>query len=50
MDQAAPYLHWGFIQISLSNLVVIAVMLLVFVLALVLPMPGHGEHGDGGPE
>jgi hypothetical protein len=43
MDAPAPYLHWGFIQISLANLVVIAVMLLLFVLALVLPFPGHAD-------
>jgi hypothetical protein len=34
MDAPAPYFRWGFIQISLSNLVVILVMLLIFVLAL----------------
>lgn len=33
------YLHWGVIQISVANLVVVLVMLLLFVLALVLPFP-----------
>ena len=33
------YLHWGVIQISLANLVVIAIMVLIFVLAIVLPFP-----------
>lgn len=46
MDGPVPYFQWGFIQISLSNLVVIAVMLLLFVLALVLPFPGHGDVRD----
>jgi hypothetical protein len=46
MDAPAPYFHWGFIQISLPNLVVILVMLLIFVLALVLPFPGHGDAPD----
>jgi quinol-cytochrome oxidoreductase complex cytochrome b subunit len=41
MDQPAPYVHWGFILISLPNLVLIGVMLLVFVLALVVPFPWH---------
>ena len=41
MDQPAPYVHWGFILISLPNLVLIGVMLLLFALALVLPFPGH---------
>jgi hypothetical protein len=33
------YLHWGVIQISLANLIVIAVMALIFVAALLLPFP-----------
>jgi quinol-cytochrome oxidoreductase complex cytochrome b subunit len=41
MDQPAPYVHWGFILISVPNLVLIGVMLLLFVLALVLPFPFH---------
>jgi len=41
MDQPAPIINWGFILISLPNLVLILVMLLLFVLALVLPFPGH---------
>jgi hypothetical protein len=39
MDQPGTYVHWGVIQISLANLVVILLMLLVFVLALFLPFP-----------
>jgi hypothetical protein len=35
------YVHWGVVQISVANLVVIAVMLLVFALALLLPFPGR---------
>lgn len=38
------YMDWGVVQISMTNLVVIAVMLAVFVLALVVPFPGHGAH------
>ncbi len=49
MDGSVPYLQWGFIQISLANLVVTAVMVLLFVLALVIPFPGHtGPHDDEG--
>lgn len=33
------YLHWGFVQISVANVVVIAVIAVVFVLALFLPFP-----------
>ena len=43
MNGPGHYIHWGFIQMSLANLLVIALMLVVFVLALVLPFPG-GRH------
>jgi hypothetical protein len=33
------YLHWGFIQISVANAVVILLMIVVFVLAILLPFP-----------
>lgn len=50
MDQPAPYVHWGFINISLPNLVLILVMLALFALALVIPFPGHGDVHDEGPQ
>ena len=46
MDQPAQYYHWGFILISLPNLVLIGVMVALFVLALVLPFPGARERGQ----
>jgi hypothetical protein len=33
------YIHWGFIQMSLANFVVIISMIAVFVLAILLPFP-----------
>jgi hypothetical protein len=33
------YIHWGFIQLSLANFVVIISMIAVFVLAILLPFP-----------
>jgi hypothetical protein len=36
------YVHWGFIEISVANLVVIALMIVVFVLAILLPFPRQG--------
>ncbi len=33
------YIHWGFIQISVANFVVIILMIVVFVLAILLPFP-----------
>ncbi len=35
----ATYLHWGWAQISVPNLVVMLITFAVFVLALVLPFP-----------
>jgi hypothetical protein len=33
------YIHWGFIQLSVANFVVILSMIVVFVLAILLPFP-----------
>ena len=44
MNAPAPYFHWGFILISLPNLVLILVMLLLFIAALVAPFPHRGAH------
>jgi hypothetical protein len=41
VDQPAGYLHWGFILISWPNLILIGLMVVLFVLALILPFPGH---------
>ena len=35
------YIHWGVIQISLSNLIIIGAMIVLFVAAILLPFPGH---------
>jgi large-conductance mechanosensitive channel len=40
------YIHWGVIQISVANLVIIGVMILLFILALVVPFPTHEEQPD----
>jgi len=39
MDHPGYYLNWGFIHISLANLIVIALMVVVFVVALIAPFP-----------
>ena len=41
MDAPAPYIHWGFILISLPNFILICVMVLLFGLALIAPFPAH---------
>jgi hypothetical protein len=47
MDSPATYLHWGFILISVPNLLVIAGMLVLFAVALVAPFPHGSEAEDG---
>ena len=51
LNHPGHYIHWGFVQISLANLLVIGCMLLVFVLALLVPFPhgGAAEHGRPAP-
>jgi hypothetical protein len=39
LNHPGHYLQWGVIQLSVANLIVIAVMIVVFVLALLLPFP-----------
>ncbi len=39
LNGPGSYLHWGFLQISWANAIVILLMIAVFVLALLLPFP-----------
>jgi len=39
LDGKAHFLSWGPFQISLANLLVVALIVIVFVLAIVLPFP-----------
>ena len=39
LNSPGHYVHWGVIQISVANLVVIGVMVVLFVAALLLPFP-----------
>lgn len=44
LNHTGHYVHWGVIQISVANLVVIGIMIVLFALALVLPFPkGRGR-------
>lgn len=40
LNDPAHVVHWHFIQMSVSNIVVIGLMLAVFALAILLPFPG----------
>ena len=44
LNHPGHYVHWGVVQISVANLVVIGVMVVVFVAAILLPFPkGRGK-------
>jgi hypothetical protein len=40
LNHPAHVVHWHFIELSLSNVIVMALMLVVFALAIALPFPG----------
>ena len=46
LNGSGRYIHWGFIQISVANLVVILLMVAVFVLAILLPFPRRKGGGQ----
>jgi hypothetical protein len=39
LNHTGHYVHWGVVQISVANLVVIVLMVVVFAAALLLPFP-----------
>ena len=43
LDHRGHYVHWGVIQISVANLVVIGIMIVIFVAAILLPFPKGGR-------
>jgi hypothetical protein len=51
LDPPGRYLHWSIFTVSVANLVLIAVMVVIFGLALLLPFPGrHRVDNDPIPE
>lgn len=47
LNHPAHVVHWHFFQMSVSNIVVIALMLVVFALAIALPFPGAARRRAG---
>jgi hypothetical protein len=43
LNTPATFLEWGWLGISVPNLVIVVVTVAVFVLALLLPFPHHDE-------
>ena len=46
LNHPAHVVEWHFIQLSVANLIVIALMLVAFALAIVLPFPGAGARAS----
>ncbi len=42
LNHPGHYLHWGFIQLSVANAVLILLMIVVFVAAILIPFRRHG--------
>jgi hypothetical protein len=49
LNSPGKYLHWSIFNVSVANLALIAVMVVIFGLALVLPFPGHRSAAEGDP-
>ena len=45
LNQPGRYLHWSIFTVSVANLILIAVMVVIFGLALLLPFPGGRKSG-----
>ncbi|MGH2880499.1 MAG: hypothetical protein ACRDK4_12965 [Solirubrobacteraceae bacterium] len=43
LNEPAHVVHWHFFEMSVSNIVVIVAMLVVFALAILLPFPGSAR-------
>ena len=51
MGTAAPhYVQWGFISVTVPNLIVLGLMFVVFALALSLRLPEERDHDHPGEE
>ena len=47
LNHPSHLVHWHFFQMSISNIVVIGLMLVVFVLSIALPFPGGASRRRG---
>lgn len=46
LNHHASYVHWHFFQMSVSNVLVIVAMLVVFAVAILAPFPGRARGGS----
>ena len=47
LNKPGNYIHWGFIQMSYGNLIVIILMVIVFFAAILIPFKTHKTKGEG---
>ncbi|MEO6791399.1 MAG: hypothetical protein ABI187_10570 [Ornithinibacter sp.] len=43
LNGPATYLNWGWVGISVTNLIIVLLTMVVFVLAVFLPVPRHED-------
>jgi len=43
LDNYGHYIHWGVIDISVANFIVVVLMIITFIAALFLPFPGRNR-------
>jgi hypothetical protein len=46
LNHHASYAHWHFFTMSVSNVLVIVAMLVLFAVAILARFPQHGKRGD----
>ena len=46
LNGTGHYLSWGFVQVSVANLIILGVIVLAFVAAVLLPFPGRRHDDD----
>jgi len=47
LNHHASYVHWHFIDVSVSNVLVVVAMVVVFVAAILAPFPHGHDREDG---
>jgi hypothetical protein len=47
LNHPAHVVHWHFFQMTVSNIIVIVLMVIVFALAILLPFPGAARRRGG---
>lgn len=43
LNHPAKFFNWGFISISIPNLIMIGIIFALFILALIVPFPSHDK-------